>query len=724
MILSIFTTSIVTINLQEDRKFVYNFFRFFNQVRSQLSEQCKTISNYVQNNSNETWIAQMIDANSLLEPGTGDGNIQFLGSYDECIQIRVPQSVRSQLPSLNNPLYDSIQYCTLAFNMSIILNQQEIEKYPKSIIPLLSATAGICIPSACTSESDIPIILSRYSEITNNYVRLDNCVTGDQLAFSKRAGTGHIIIIVIIVVIIAFCFIGTVIEFTIWQTKYTNWYNRLFLCFSWKRNFEILARTTSNNVKLKKLAPTVIPEAINDVKPSSSTSAINVSQEALQSGEVNYGATKPKLVRPQITCFDGIRFISFSFILTYHTFTAAQQPSSNLLDVIKAETGFINQLVTNAALWVDTFFLLSGFLVAHSVLYQRRNSDYKVWHQIWSHPKRLLHRYLRLTPSIAGVLMLSILIEVFGSGPLWNEYVVLSKSTCHKNWWLLFLYVNNIFRLNQPMSYPSECLAYLWYVAVDMQFYVISPLLIMFLTSQKSRTRLFGVAINLIVTILSWIITGILMNRDGLTPTVLVTIYDLDYINLIYKQPHCRIGPYCVGILLAYILYRRTIEKNEQNEESADLNAKPNQWFGLLLLSISITIILTITLLTYPWLLGDKTYHDFGGLLYGMVHRTFWAIGWAIFIYVCVIGYAEPLNRFLSTGIFQILSKLTYQSYLVHSILISAITHMVRQKFYYSELNLVLEIFQYLLLTIAVSIGTFVTFERPFINLEMTFLKF
>ena len=58
MILSIFTTSIVTINLQEDRKFVYNFFRFFNQVRSQLSEQCKTISNYVQNNSNETWIAQ------------------------------------------------------------------------------------------------------------------------------------------------------------------------------------------------------------------------------------------------------------------------------------------------------------------------------------------------------------------------------------------------------------------------------------------------------------------------------------------------------------------------------------------------------------------------------------------------------------------------------------------------------------------------------------------
>lgn len=79
----------------------------------------------------------------------------------------------------------------------------------------------------------------------------------------------------------------------------------------------------------------MIPEAINDVKPSSSTSAINVSQEALQSGEVNYGATKPKLVRPQITCFDGIRFISFSFILTYHTFTAAQQPSCKSKIIIR-----------------------------------------------------------------------------------------------------------------------------------------------------------------------------------------------------------------------------------------------------------------------------------------------------------------------------------------------------------------------------------------------------
>ncbi len=72
------------------------------------------------------------------------------------------------------------------------------------------------------------------------------------------------------------------------------------------------------------------------------------------------------------------------------------------------------------------------------------------------HPKRLLHRYLRLTPSVAGVLMLSILIEPLGSGPVWHQYVDLSQATCHQNWWALFLYVNNIFKLNQANQMPSE----------------------------------------------------------------------------------------------------------------------------------------------------------------------------------------------------------------------------------------------------------------------------
>lgn len=126
------------------------------------------------------------------------------------------------------------------------------------------------------------------------------------------------------------------------------------------------------------------------------------------------------------------------------------------MDFLNAEQDFFNQLITNASLWVDTFFLLSGFLVAHSCLYQIKPKDSRIWHHLIQHPKAIVHRYFRLTPSVIGILGISILFEIFGSGPLWNNYVELSRNSCHKNWWNLFLYVNNFCNLNSPNNPQNE----------------------------------------------------------------------------------------------------------------------------------------------------------------------------------------------------------------------------------------------------------------------------
>lgn len=158
-----------------------------------------------------------------------------------------------------------------------------------------------------------------------------------------------------------------------------------------------------------------------------------------------------------------------------------------------------------------------------------------------------------------------------------------------------------------------------------------------------------------------------------------------------YKASYCRIGPYCLGILLAYLLYRQAVAKSlqqENNLQSTEKKKPASPLLGLLYLVASLAILLTVTLLTYPWL-QDVDYHNAAAVLYGAVHRTVWAFGWALFIYACVHGYLNVLSRFLGCSLFQFLSKLTYQSYLLHSVLISAVTNSVRQKMYYNDFNLV-----------------------------------
>ncbi|GBN43894.1 hypothetical protein AVEN_269142-1, partial [Araneus ventricosus] len=56
-----------------------------------------------------------------------------------------------------------------------------------------------------------------------------------------------------------------------------------------------------------------------------------------------------------------------------------------------------------------------------------------------------------------------------GSGPLWPDYDVIPS--CKDNWWWNMLYINNFQAL-----FFDQCMEWSWYLANDMQFYVISPL--------------------------------------------------------------------------------------------------------------------------------------------------------------------------------------------------------------------------------------------------------
>ncbi|XP_054165801.1 nose resistant to fluoxetine protein 6-like, partial [Oppia nitens] len=246
------------------------------------------------------------------------------------------------------------------------------------------------------------------------------------------------------------------------------------------------------------------------------------------------------------------------------------------------------------------------------------------------------------------------------------------------------------------------------YLSVDMQIFIISPILILLLASNDIKKQYMGIAVNITVIIASWIITAVITVRNGLTPTVLMTVYDLDYINKIYMQSYCRIGPYCVGILMAYfyIKYKgKLLIKMKLN---------------IILWILSLTLNLSITFLTYPWLLG-KSYRNIESVLYGTTHRTLWALSWSYMLFASTLGYGSVVNKVLSWPAFVPLSRLSFQAYLYHSVLISRFVNSARQPMYSSKINLVMMFFQYTVLTFVVSYVAYIMFEIPIANIEKIF---
>ncbi|CAG2169469.1 unnamed protein product [Oppiella nova] len=226
------------------------------------------------------------------------------------------------------------------------------------------------------------------------------------------------------------------------------------------------------------------------------------------------------------------------------------------------------QIVTNAGLWVEAFFLLSGFLCAYGTILELRKTSIKHYNPITN----IIHRYLRLTPSLLAVIAFSILQEVMATGPQWHR--------------------------------------------------------------------------------------------------------DLDYINMVYKQAYCRVGPYCVGILMAYFYQKY----------KGIIVIKPTLNMTLWILSIGLN--LSITFLTWPWLLGNS-YHNMASVLYGSTHRTLWALSWSYVLFACATGHGSVVNTALSWKAFIPLSRLSFQAYLYHSVLISRFVYDARQPLYSSKITLV-----------------------------------
>jgi peptidoglycan/LPS O-acetylase OafA/YrhL len=149
-----------------------------------------------------------------------------------------------------------------------------------------------------------------------------------------------------------------------------------------------------------------------------------------------------------IGCLNGIRVISMIWIMLGHrhgTYSGGQ--TINMTYFWDWYQNYSSMLILSGSVAVDTFFLLSGFLVTRSVL---KELDKRKTLNV---PYIYLHRYLRLTPSLAMLIFVQVtLYKYIGSGPNWKSVKEFGTVTCEKNWWVALLYIHNYFRKDQMVS--------------------------------------------------------------------------------------------------------------------------------------------------------------------------------------------------------------------------------------------------------------------------------
>ncbi|XP_026315716.1 nose resistant to fluoxetine protein 6-like [Hyposmocoma kahamanoa] len=249
-----------------------------------------------------------------------------------------------------------------------------------------------------------------------------------------------------------------------------------------------------------------------------------------------------KPARGALECVDGIRAISMAWIVVGHSFGAVPA-LINELDLLRWVTSYDSFWLTTAHIGVDTFFVLSGLLVVYTTVGKVNSMKLlKNLHLFY------LNRILRMFPLLAATILLQVgVLHYILDGPGWL-ITALQTNDCRTNWWLTLLYVQNYIH---PM-----CLGHTWYLAIDMQLYILSPLVLFWVLSGKKNRAWSALIIAILVAVTATSIYVFLNDFIGsfVQPALAIEVV-LKYARYYYYNTFTRSSPFFIGMCFGYLIH-------------------------------------------------------------------------------------------------------------------------------------------------------------------------
>ena len=341
--------------------------------------------------------------------------------------------------------------------------------------------------------------------------------------------------------------------------------------------------------------------------------------------------------------------------------------------------------------------------------------------QVWGYA--LVHRYLRLLPSVALLIAASMfLMPLLGYGPFWRYGMEGSYTACKDHAWTNLLFVNNYFPGQAEGRFDNQCVGWTWYLACDMQLHALAlpPLAL-----AAAFSPLLGWPALLAALAGTIGRGGSSIVRYSLTPLVFGGAPSLmgDSSDYFYDQPLERAPAFLIGVGLGWALLRveaaagaaaaKAAEaaaapaaqpqgeeeeeggggKEAEEEGEAQLGWQARLWErvlrpllparsgqGIVHYPATLALGLALLLLGVLFYLPTSAYQ--AGLVtsgfadagpapwsiaaqqwYMALSRPLWALGCAVLLFCCATGVGGALNTLLAHPMWKPLAALSFQMY-------------------------------------------------------------
>jgi peptidoglycan/LPS O-acetylase OafA/YrhL len=364
------------------------------------------------------------------------------------------------------------------------------------------------------------------------------------------------------------------------------------------------------------------------------------------------------------------------------------------------------QAILNGFPSVDSFFFIGATLLSYITL---KELDKTMGGNIQFWIMYYVHRYIRLTGVYALVIgITATLLKFFAGGP-YSTIVQSEIDNCKNYWWTNILYINNF---KNVADSPPMCMPVSWYLANDMQFFIISPLVLYPLWKYPKIGFPAGILWLVFGTIVPMVIVYI---NDFPLSVSFMTYQSLDYFFDFYVTPWCRFQPYISGLLFGWILHRM------RDQAKLKLNSFIVLWIWAALGATGAAV--TYGLYSYQLEFTASGNSALVGSLatriaYNGLHRLAWSVclGWVIL--ACVKGAGGPINHILSWHAWIPLARISYCTYLVHFTVIGYVTSLPSFSVSFSHPLALYWILALMCLSIFVAYIAVILLEAPIVTLE------